>query len=247
MFLPAPPSPIADTIFMTWDSDPTEYLCVVHNSEDKKNALVVASADAKFTETLDFDPASDMWRFSEGNVKTISDKARSKGKAKVAANPNIVKAVASKTGEERSEAIRSGPFCVSSLLDLARHALPPHPPASSPFHHARCFSLVVVSESAKASKSLDGLRFVITGITQEQGTEFGDYCTAIILSCGGRVTGGVSGATDYLVAGDIHYNPFLKTTGPIEGGSKYKKAITSDRCKIIGLEDLMELANGEDV
>ncbi|GMI20226.1 hypothetical protein TrCOL_g5015 [Triparma columacea] len=190
-----------DTIFMTWDSDPTEYLCVVHNSEDKKNALVVASADAKFTETLDFDPASDMWRFSEGNVKTISDKARSKGKAKVAANPNIVKAVASKT----------------------------------------------VSESAKASKSLDGLRFVITGITQEQGTEFGDCCTAIILSCGGRVTGGVSGATDYLVAGDIHYNPFLKTTGPIEGGSKYKKAITSDRCKIIGLEDLMELANGEDV
>ena len=120
---------------MTWDSDPTEYLCVVHNSEDKKNALVVASADAKFTETLDFDPASDMWRFSEGNVKKISDKARSKGKAKVAANPNIVKAVASKTGEERSVAIRSGLFVLArfwiSLGTPSLLTLPPLLPSTT--------------------------------------------------------------------------------------------------------------------
>ena len=90
-----------DTIFMTWDADPTEYLCVVHDSEDKKGGLEVTSADAKFTETLDFDPASDLWRFSEGNVKNISNKARSnKGKKKVAANPNMVKSAASKIGED---------------------------------------------------------------------------------------------------------------------------------------------------
>jgi len=189
-----------DTVFVTWDDDPTEYLCIVEDGEDGKG-LAISSADMKFTETLKFDPELDIWKFSSGNVKNISDKARSnKGKKKkIAKNPNLVKAA----------------------------------------------SASAVTFDAVQSQSLSGLRFVITGIDEVYGTEFGDHCSAIISSCGGRVTTGVSGVTDYLVAGTIHHNPFLGTYGPIEGGSKYKKAMTSSKCKIIGLEDLEGLVNGE--
>ena len=57
-----------DTVFVTWDDDPTEYLCIVEDGEDGKG-LAISSADMKFTETLKFDPELDIWKFSSGNVK----------------------------------------------------------------------------------------------------------------------------------------------------------------------------------
>jgi len=46
-------------------------------------------------------------------------------------------------------------------------------------------------------------------------------------------------------AGTIHFNPFLGTRGPIENGSKYKKAQLANRCKIIDVGILEQLASGQ--
>jgi NAD-dependent DNA ligase len=92
------------------------------------------------------------------------------------------------------------------------------------------------------SKALQDLRFVITGITDElPGEEFKAVVSGLIEAAGGRVTSGISGVTDYLVCGTIHYNPFTGSVGPIESGSKYKKAMTSAKCSIISKEQLEAL------
>ena len=68
-----------------------------------------------------------------------------------------------------------------------------------------------------ASKPLEGLFFVITGETADlPRDQFGDTVNTMISNCGGTVRGAISGKTDYLVAGTVHYNPFLGTRGPIE-------------------------------
>jgi NAD-dependent DNA ligase len=68
---------------------------------------------------------------------------------------------------------------------------------------------------------------------------------ALVEQCGGKVTSAVSGVTDYLVCGTVHFNPFLGTRGRIEDGSKYKKAITCPKCKIISYEQLMLLCKSQ--
>jgi hypothetical protein len=55
-----------DVVFVKWDEDPREYLCLV--GRDKKGDLVISSADASFKGTLDFVPSEDVWRFSEGST-----------------------------------------------------------------------------------------------------------------------------------------------------------------------------------
>lgn len=101
--------------------------------------------------------------------------------------------------------------------------------------------------SAKGARpdALKGLRFVITGETSDfPGDSFKNHVSGMIEATGGRITTGVSNVTDYLVAGTIHYNPFLGTRGPIENGSKYKKALQASKCKIIDIEFLQGLVDG---
>ena len=101
------------------------------------------------------------------------------------------------------------------------------------------------AQSGASATSLAGLTFVITGETDEyQGDTFGSHCRGVVEACGGRVTSAISGVTDYLIAGTVHYNPFLGTRGPIENGSKYKKAVTMNKCKIVDLEFIEGLVDG---
>ena len=105
----------------------------------------------------------------------------------------------------------------------------------------------LAAASADSKKALEGLFFVITGVTEElDGEDFKAHVSALIESAGGVTRTAISGKTDYLVAGTIHYNPWLGTRGPIESGSKYQKALTSDKCTIIDLEQLEELINSAD-
>ncbi|MES1908608.1 MAG: hypothetical protein MHM6MM_001510 [Cercozoa sp. M6MM] len=81
---------------------------------------------------------------------------------------------------------------------------------------------------------LEGFRFVVTGILESLRRE---EAVALIKSCGGAVTGSVSGVTDYVVAGEE------------SGRSKIEKGKKSERCKIIdedGLFKLIQLRSGFD-
>ena len=99
------------------------------------------------------------------------------------------------------------------------------------------------SQGVSASNAFEGLKFCVTGMTQQMNRDvFSNTAKAIIEAKGGKVTGGVSGKTDYLVAGTLHHNPFRGTTGPIENGSKYIKAMSCPNCKVIDMEGLEELA-----
>jgi NAD-dependent DNA ligase len=177
-----------DLIWITWEGDEAEYLCLV--ADRKGGGFEITSSDLSFTDTLEFDPDEDVWRFAEGNTK-----AKPKKKDRViGADPELL----------RQKAIASTkPAAVNALADL---------------------------------------KFVITGMTEEMPREeFGTYACGLIEGAGGLVRTSVSGKTDYLVCGTIHYNPFTSSMGPIESGSKYKKAQTSSNCSIIDLQQLEEM------
>lgn len=84
---------------------------------------------------------------------------------------------------------------------------------------------------------------MVTGVTEKYRTPemFQSLVRGMVEAAGGRVTGSVSGKTNYLVAGDWHYNPFTGVEGPIENGSKYQKAIRTDDCAVISLDGLQSL------
>jgi NAD-dependent DNA ligase len=99
-----------------------------------------------------------------------------------------------------------------------------------------------IDQEIKDSKPLAGLKFVVSGQSEEMPQEaFHDYVDSLILSCGGATVGAPSGKVNYFVIGTSLWNPFLGTVKPIEEGSKYKKAMTIKNCSIIDFDQLKEL------
>lgn len=99
----------------------------------------------------------------------------------------------------------------------------------------------VTLEKASVSQSLSGLRFSITG--EFMGIPREDIADAI-RAHGGRVTGSVSKATDYLVDGK-------QIASTLTDGSHSKKEIdaakiqaTGGKVKVISLNDLKSIASG---
>jgi len=75
--------------------------------------------------------------------------------------------------------------------------------------------------------SLAGVRFCIAGedLTRDLSNEmFYGEVSGIVEAAGGRVTGGVSGVTDYLVVGTTHYNSFTGVRGPMSNSAKVRDA-----------------------
>lgn len=90
-----------------------------------------------------------------------------------------------------------------------------------------------IDSDSLVPECLKGYTFVCSGILPNLGR---DDCEDLIKTLGGRVTGAVSGKTDYLVVGNV-----LEDGRPYTEGSKYKKAVEKNIFIVNGEEELYGL------
>ncbi|GMI13489.1 hypothetical protein TrLO_g4211 [Triparma laevis f. longispina] len=72
--LPDRPPVKGDLVFVKWDGDPKEYLCLI--AESSEGGLEITSADQEFEDAVDLDPNLDVWRFSAGAQKSAPKKLK---------------------------------------------------------------------------------------------------------------------------------------------------------------------------
>ncbi|GKY93311.1 hypothetical protein MPSEU_000298700 [Mayamaea pseudoterrestris] len=90
-----------------------------------------------------------------------------------------------------------------------------------------------IDPDALVSECLKDYTFVCSGVLANLAR---DDCQELIKTLGGRVTGAVSGKTDYLIVGDV-----LEDGRPYTEGSKYKAAMEKDIIIVKGEEELYGL------